>query len=115
MSPMIRFHVDDLPPIKRGEESMWRKQSARVKSLRKAAAGEPHEVAALTDDVHLDVMVYATPSNGDLDGFVAGICDALQPPNANYLPYLRAEDWEDLPAAVRPPAPVGFRDDRAIT
>jgi hypothetical protein len=115
MTPVIHFHVDDLPPIKRGAESMWGKQTARVKSLRKAAAREPHEVAELTDCVHLDVVVFATPLDGDLDGFVAGICDGLQPPSANYVPFLRAEDWDDVPAEVRPPVPVAFRDDCAIT
>jgi hypothetical protein len=114
MSPIIRFHVDDLPPIKRGAESMWGKQTGRIKSLRKAAAAEAHAAAELTDAVHLDVVVYATPLDGDLDGFVAGICDGLQPPHPNYIPLLRVEVWEDLPPAVRPPAAVGLRDDRAI-
>lgn len=94
---------------------MWGKQIGRIRSLRKAAAPEAHAVADLTDDVHLDVTVYATPMDGDLDGFVAGICDGLQPPHPNYLSLLRPEEWEEVPARVRPPEPVGLRDDRAIT
>jgi hypothetical protein len=115
MSPTIRLQVDGLPPIKRGAESMWGQQIGRIKSLRTAAEGQPDEVADLVDQVHLDVVVYASPLDGDLDGFVAGICDGLQPPHANYIPFLRAEDWADLPADLRPPTAVGFRDDRAIT
>lgn len=75
MSPTINFHVDDVPPIKRGAESMWAKQTSRVKSLRRAAAREPHEPANRDDEVHLDVVVYTDRMDGDLDSFVAGICD----------------------------------------
>jgi len=94
---------------------MWANQTSRVKSLRRAAAREPHEPANPDDEVHLDVVVYADRMDGDLDSFVAGICDGLQPPHPNFLPWLHAEDWEDVPETGRPPHALGFRDDRAIT
>lgn len=115
MSPSIQFRVDQLPPIKRGSESMWQKQIERIKPLRAAAAEHPQAPATLDDDVSLDVVVYARPMDGDLDGFVAGICDGLQPPHANFRPWLQAADWQELPEAARPDNALGFVDDRAIS
>jgi len=46
--------------------------------------------------------------DGDLDSFVAGICDGLQPPHPNFLPWLLVEDWEDVPETGRPAHVLGF-------
>jgi hypothetical protein len=117
VSPRIEFAVEDVPPIKRGAESMWGKQLDRVRNLRreavKQAAGLPP--ATIEDQAHLAVVVYARPEKGDLDGFVAGICDSLQPCPVNYLPYVRDEDWTELPEAAHPTKALGISDDRAIT
>jgi hypothetical protein len=88
MSPRIEFAVDGIPPIKRGNQSMWGKQLDRVKALRRPAATTAKGVdsATIGDEVSLEVEVRARPEDGDLDGFVAGICDGLQACNANYLP-----------------------------
>lgn len=111
----IEFRVDGLPPIKRGSESMWRRQIARIKQLRAAAAAHPHTPATLEQSVHLRVIVSAEVRDGDLDGFVAGICDGLQPAPANIVAYLRDEDWAELLDTAWPTRPLGFTDDRAIS
>jgi hypothetical protein len=111
----IEFSVDGLPPIKRGSQSMWGKQIERIKPLRAAAAGQPHTPATLEKSVHLRIVVFAEVRDGDLDGFVAGICDGLQPAPANVVAYLRDEDWVELPEAARPDRALGFTDDRAIS
>jgi hypothetical protein len=94
---------------------MWRKQVARIRLLRVAAAEQPHEPATLDQDVHLRVMVFADVRDGDLDGFVSGICDGLQPAPANFKEYLREADWTDVPEAAQPHRALGFTDDRAIS
>lgn len=111
----IEFSVDGLPPIKRGSQSMWGKQIARIKALRAAAAAKPHTPATLEETVHLWVVVFAEVRDGDLDGFVAGICDGLQPAPANVVAYLTDNDWLELPDRARPDQALGFIDDRAIS
>lgn len=111
----IEFSVDGLPPIKRGSQSMWGKQIARIKPLRLAAAAKPHTPATLEQTVHLWDAVFAEVGDGDLDGFVAGICDGLQPAPARVARYLREDDWLDLPERARPDQALGFADDRAIS
>jgi hypothetical protein len=91
----IEFSVDGLPPIKRGSQSMWGKQIARIKPLRVAAAARPHTPATLEQSVHLRIVVFAEVRDGDLDGFVADICDGVQPAPANVVAYLRGEDWRN--------------------
>jgi hypothetical protein len=63
----------------------------------------------------VSMVVHGDAIDGDLDSFVAGICDGLQPLHANSLPHLREEDWADLPKPTRPSHALGFRDDRAIS
>lgn len=117
MSPRIEFEVDGVPPIKRGNQSMWGKQLDRVKALRWQAATKAKGVDAATigDEVTLEVGVRARAEDGDLDGFVAGICDGLQPCNANYLPYVSDDEWADLPPEAHPSRPIGLADDRSVT
>lgn len=111
----IDFTVEGLPPIKRGSESMWGKQIARIRQLRAAAGAKPHTPATLDQEVHLRIVVYAEVRDGDLDGFVSGICDGLQPAPANFHSYIREEDWADLPESAQPRRALGFTDDRAIS
>jgi hypothetical protein len=96
---------------------MWGKQLDRVRNLRGEAVKQAARLAPATidDEAHLGVVVYARPGEGDLDGFVAGICDGLQPCPANYLPFVKDEDWTELPEAAYPTKGLGISDDKAIT
>jgi hypothetical protein len=116
VSPGIDFAVEGLPPIKRGAESMWGRQLDRVRDLRREAAkkAEGQPPATIEEPVRLEVLVYARPQDGDLDGFVAGICDALQPCPANFLEYVNEEDCRELPAAAHPTNGIGISDDKAV-
>src|SRR4051794_2949335 len=104
----IDFTVEGLPPIKRGSESMWGKQVARIRLLRAAAAAISHTPATLDQEVQLRIVVYAEVRDGDLDGFVSGISDGLQPTPANFHSSLREEDWADLPENAQPRRALGF-------
>jgi hypothetical protein len=89
----------------------------RVRNLRREAVKQAAGLAPATteDEAHLRVIVYARPEQGDLDGFVAGICDGLQPCPANYLSYVRDLDWIELPESAYPTKGLGISSDKAIT
>jgi hypothetical protein len=96
---------------------MWGRQLERVRNLRREAAKKAGTLppATIDESARLEVIVWARAEDGDLDGFVAGICDALQPCSANFVPYVRAKDWSDLPAAAHPIEGIGISDDKAIS
>lgn len=112
--PTFALRVAGTPPIKRGEESMWGTQREKIKALRREAAQRIPAPAGPQEELELEVIVYADRSDGDLDGFVSGICDALQGVHPNYAPYLREKDWSDLPREASPPNVLGFRDDDCV-
>jgi len=83
----IEFTVEDCPPKKHGEKSMWdsKIEAPRVASLREKAY-EARLRAGFHDCfrglVELEITVFVPKSQletvGDLDNFIAGICDSLQ-------------------------------------
>jgi hypothetical protein len=93
----IKFIVDDQPPKKHGEKSMWAQstEAMRIVSLRKAALKARQE-AGLTEpfsslvamEVHVFLPKAQLKSIGDLDSLVAGVCDGLQAADPKVIPCL---------------------------
>ena len=81
----IRFRVDDLPPKKRAGTEI---QTTRLTTLRKAlGALRPQAFEPFENDVRLALSVHVgfleenksgETGSGDLDNFVAGVCDGLK-------------------------------------
>jgi len=115
----IAFEVKrQLPPKKHGEQSMWGlpTEAKRLLALRKAAyealAGHP----PLRESIRLSLIVHVGSANarrvGDLDSFVAGVCDGLMAA----APGAKLDDlWVDaLPPALHPDNPIAILDDSEI-
>jgi len=85
MPKKINITVLGLPPKKDGANSMWRKGSEmeRVVALRLAASQSMQDYSLAQTWVHLYVRVYASPTDGDLDNFITGICDGLNDTSSN--------------------------------
>jgi len=93
----VEFTVTGLPPKKHGEKSMWARsdEAPRVASLRKKAF-EARTQARLDGPFHslvtLELKIFVQKSKlesiGDLDSFIAGVCDGLQAADPKVLPYL---------------------------
>ncbi|MEE9594610.1 MAG: hypothetical protein V3V92_04345, partial [Candidatus Hydrothermarchaeales archaeon] len=93
----IEFTVNNRPPKKHGEKSMWARddEAPFVVSLRDKAL-EARSNVGLDDCFHsrvsLELTVFAPRSRlesmGDLDNFITGICDGLQAADSKVLPYL---------------------------
>ena len=93
----IEFAVKGRPPKKHGEKSMWARddEAPFVVSLREKAL-EARSKVGLDDCfrslIALELTVFAPRSRlesvGDLDSFIAGICDGLQAADSKVLPYL---------------------------
>ena len=93
----IEFTVKGRPPKKHGEKSMWaRDDEAPLIALLREKALEAMLKAGLNDRfrslVALELTVFTPRSQlesvGDLDSFIAGICDGLQAADSKVLPYL---------------------------
>lgn len=116
---VIKFIVDGLPPKKDGADSMWGKplEAERLVLLRKAAlkamAGRP----PLKSDISLTLSVHVGGRNdrsvGDLDTFVAGVCDGLMKsaPGCKLGPdvWNKAENRD-----VRPEVAIAIDDDSQV-
>ena len=94
----IEFTVTGYPPKKHGEKSMWAQGSSeapRVACLREKAF-EARLKAGFTEPfdslIALELSVFVPKSQlepiGDLDSFIAGVCDGLQAADPKVLPYL---------------------------
>jgi hypothetical protein len=111
------IRVEGVPPKKDGANSMWRKGAEldRLKRLRRGALerfkGAPAPAAA---SVSIHLRVLAPASSGDLDNFVAGVCDGLQAAHPLVRRWIDPAAWEDVPSAARPDRPVAFENDASI-
>lgn len=101
-----------LPPKKSGSESMWRnpREATRISALRKAARDAIQGQGPLTTEITLVLKMHLTHNNrwlGDLDTFIAGVCDGLQPMAGNTVPdaALAGEDCREA---------IGFLDDAFV-
>jgi hypothetical protein len=88
----IEFIVEGRPPKKHGEKSMWAlDDEAPLIDLLRRKAYEARLRAGLRECfrclVGLEITVFVPESRletvGDLDNFIAGICDSLQAADAN--------------------------------
>jgi hypothetical protein len=87
----IEFPVDGIPPKKDGAKSMWSKPNEALKiiSLR-TEAFKAMQKAGLGNCIHsridMEFSLFVPDSQleriGDLDNFIAGICDGLQKASA---------------------------------
>ncbi len=93
----IEFSVNGRPPKKHGEKSMWARgdEAPLVASLRTEAlearlkAGLNSPIDSLVAlELHIFVPRRQLESIGDLDSFIAGVCDSLQRADHKVLPYL---------------------------
>lgn len=111
----VSLSVRGLPPKKDGANSMWNKpvEIPRLRQLRHAAAQAMNGQLPLTSPLRLQLRLYANPSDGDLDSFITGVCDALMA--AHTRTPIDFQYWNDLPEAVRPNQPIVFYDDSCIT
>lgn len=97
----IEFEVEGVPPKKDGANSMWGKETEvpRIIALRSSAQRAMQAVGAapFACPVLLDISIYAEVKDGDIDNFIAGICDALQSPDRKAACH---EDFGVEPSAI---------------
>lgn len=96
---------------------MWNKSNEvpKIKALRRAAAmaaGQAGCDPASACNLTLELVIHADVSGGDLDNFVAGVCDALMPAHERTPIDQRA--WADLPEDARPDKAIAWHDDSVI-
>ncbi len=116
----IKFIVNDRPPKKHGEQSMWAQdvEAPRIVSLRKAALEARQEAGAdkpfdslVAMEVHVFMPQAQLESIGDLDSLVAGVCDGLQAADTGVTPH---KVLQELPAEADPTQPLLITDDAKI-
>jgi len=122
----IRFRVDgELPPKKHGKpkkgeaRSMWgkKREAKRLIRLREGALAALGSQGPFTRDVRLTLRVHIGPEHraqgngGDLDNFVAGVCDGLMA--AQQRPKHDSALWSKHPT-VCPTRPIAFDDDLQV-
>ncbi len=111
----IRFGVPALPPKKDGANSMWGKEieARRLIALRKAAHQALRTEPPFTRGIRLTVRIRMSPGEkGDLDNFVAGLCDGLM--HAHPLAGLHPSFGRPENAEVHPHFWCALQDDDAI-
>ena len=129
---MPNFPMDGLPPNKGVKGSMWanEEQAHRLVALRKAVKKRVPRVFAgpvrLTLKVHVGIPDWDTLDTdarrkdlkecGDLDNFVAGVCDGLMGlgkyphPSQELAPMFCEKENE----AVHPLKPIAYEDDSQV-
>ena len=121
-SPIV-FIVTGRPPRKFRGGSVWSSDSEAplVKKLRQHALQARNQSRInqwFTTPVRLDLIIYSKNTYdskaahnyvGDIDGFVAGVCESLQPANEQ-APHHEIFDNKD----VDPKLPILFSDDSLV-
>jgi hypothetical protein len=67
----------------------------------------------ITQSIQLSLVLYASPSKGDLDNFITGICDGLMAAHSQSPIDLAL--WKDVPERAKPQQAICFRDDKQIS
>jgi hypothetical protein len=113
MSQTITFAVAFLPPKKDGAQSMWGKPSevGRIKLLRLKAFQAMEGRSLASKWVHMNVRLYADPSDGDLDNFITGVCDGLMAARKK----TNEMDWADVPMPAKPSNHIVFSNDALVS
>lgn len=119
----VEFTVDDRPPKKHGEKSLWAREdeASHVAMLREKAL-EARSKAGMKDCfrtmVAIELMVFVPSfqleSVGDLDSFVTGVCDSLQAANPKVIPYLCGLFLKTIGTELDPRNPVLIDDDSKV-
>lgn len=119
----IKVEVDERPPKKDGANSLWKTDEAEyVKRLREKINEEKKNMGitgSIKGSVKIKLIVYAPNIMneagcgryvGDLDTFVAGVCDSIQPAGrgAHINPILEECD------EIGPKIPLVIADDSQI-
>jgi len=114
----IHFTVPGLPPKKHGEQSMWglEIEARRLEALRRAAHQAMAGDSPMRANICLSLTAHVGPVNdrqtGDLDSFIAGVCDGLMAA----APGAKLDDlWADAsPRAIHPDNPIAILDDSEV-
>jgi len=119
----IEFNVEGRPPRKSGAKSCWASDEAnyvlefRLKALeakKNSGLSEPMiEPVKLTLEIYSPNVIDRSNSQtylGDLDTFVAGVCESLQPADFQVTPNIIFKDHED----VHPNLPLILKDDAQV-
>lgn len=112
-----KFRVSGLPPKKGGALSMWGTEEAyRVKALREAAAEGFGGAPPLVRGIRLTIRIYVGLENyrqiGDLDTFIAGICDGLMAADPKAKIHSIWDSTRCTP--IDPSRSVGIQDDAEV-
>jgi hypothetical protein len=118
----IAFAVDDRPPRKRGEKSMWARadEAPLVARLRREALKQRTKAGLTTCPRvrSLELTVYAPAGQleriGDLDSFVSGVCDGLQAAAGRVLPFLHPVFLEPGNEDIHPRIPLLIDNDARL-
>ena len=118
----IQFRVNnELPPKKHGKNgSMWGNatQAKRLIALRKAAVKERGSQPCFTTGIRLTLRVHVGPqpgddkNRGDLDNFIAGVCDGLMA--AQNKPNIHSSFDEFLGSDVHPTRTAAIQNDSEV-
>jgi len=110
----ISVTIDGVPPKKDGANSMWRKPAEveRIRRLRVAVARAFAGAPCFEVSCRMELEVRARRSEGDLDNFVTGVCDALQAVHPNTP--IAVQDWDDVEDAARPDRRIAWKDDALV-
>ena len=115
----IRFRVEkELPPKKDGANSMWGKptEARRLVVLRRAALEALGEQPPFTRKIRLTLRVHVGLRNdrhsGDLDNFIAGVCDGLMAGDPRSSAHQSFDERENSP--VHPSKTVAIFDDSQV-
>lgn len=119
----IEFEVDGRPPRKHGEKSMWaRADEAPLVAKLRTRALEARAKGGLSVCPHvesLELEVYAPRSKlegvGDLDSFIAGVCDGLQAADRSVIPHLHPVFAEPDNETIHPRHSLLIENDSKIT
>ena len=94
---------------------MWRKGSEieRVIALRLAASQSMQGYSLAQSWVHMSVRVYASPTDGDLDNFITGICDSLMA--AHPRTPINEADWDHVAPSAKPSKHIVYKNDALVS
>lgn len=114
----VEFSAIGLPPKKDGSSSMWGKASTelvRIQDLRRSALAKIGTAGPFRRNITLDIEVYAPgselPQIGDLDNFIAGVCDGLmRAAGIQKDVHWEGNCWE----GIQPCEAVGIEDDAHV-
>ena len=115
----IRFKVEkELPPKKDGATSMWGKptEARRLIELRTAALEALGDQPPFTRDIRLTLRVHVGLRNdrhaGDLDNFIAGVCDGLMAGDPRSSVHPSFDESEN--SSVHPSKTIAIFDDSQV-